>query len=340
MDFYTFVEEPLLWAVFIILAVAIFCRLSFFFYSIIKSARHKDSQFGYIATISVRSLAPYHKGTLKMPLYAALRYIFHVCLVVVPIWLSGHISLWEDSRLEISWTEIPDELADWMTIVLIGLAIWFIIRRFLFKEIRAKSSARDYTIILITALPFLTGYFLTHGTIDSIPFFGENITLIHMLTGEAMILMAAFLFCRTRMNTEKCVGCASCEIQCPTGTLETKDDITLKQRIFTYSHYQCICCGECVKTCPEDAAELRHEVSIRRFFQTGKKQEIRAVDLKACERCGALFAPVPQMEKVGKTFENDYLRFCPICRKANIGDYIKTLSPWHNKSKSSNKQAA
>ena len=340
MDFYTFVEEPLLWFVFIILVVAILWRLSFFFYSIIKSSKPKDLKFGYISAIIGRSLVPYHKGTLKTPLYASLRYIFHVCLIVVPIWLSGHISLWEDSRIEISWTEIPDALADWMTLVLLGLAVWFILRRFLFKDIRVKSSFKDYAIILCTALPFLSGYFLTHGTIDSVPFFGDNIMLIHMLTGEAMILMAAFLFCRTRMNTAKCVGCASCEVQCPTGTLETIDDKAAKQRIFKYSHYQCICCGECVKTCPEDAAELRHEVSVRRLFQTVTKQEIRTVELKACERCGALFAPVPQMEKVGKTFENDYLRFCPICRKTNIGDYIKSLSPWHNKNKTSNKRAA
>ncbi|MBN1276496.1 MAG: 4Fe-4S binding protein [Deltaproteobacteria bacterium] len=340
MDFYTFVEGPLLWIVFIILAISIFCRLSFFFSSIIKSAGHKDVKSAYTVAMLGRSLVPFHMGTIKMPLYAALRYVFHVCLLVVPVWLSGHISLWEESRFEISWIELPDKWADWMTLVLLGLAAWFIIRRSLFKDIRVKSSIRDYFIILITALPFLTGWFLTHGTIDSLPFFGENITLIHMLTGEAMILMAAFLFCRTRIDTSKCIGCASCEIQCPTGTLETKDDAAKKQRIFKYSHYQCICCGECVKTCPEDAAELRHEVSIRRFFQAGAKHEIRAVELKACERCGALFAPVPQIEKVGKTFENDCLHFCPDCRKSNMGDYLKSLSPWHHSTKKSDNMTA
>lgn len=337
MDFYSFVEGPLLWIAFIILIIGIISRLCFFFYAIIKSGKYKNFKWGYIAGTLGRSLVPFHMATLKKPVYAIPRYIFHICLFVVPIWLAGHISLWEESRFEWYWTELPDEWADWMTLILLALAASFFIRRFVFKEIRSKSSITDYLVITITALPFLTGYFLTHGTVDSIPFLGDNMTLIHMLTGEAMILMAAFLFCRTRLNTAKCVACASCEISCPTGTLESRDEGN--QRIFTYSHYQCICCGACVSTCPENAAELRHEISLRRFFQIAGKQEIQSAELKACERCGAFFAPVPQMEKVGKTFENDYLRFCPVCRKLNLGDYLKSLSPWHHKMKMPDKKA-
>ena len=216
-----------------------------------------------------------------------------------------------------------------MTLLVLGLAVYFLIRRIIIPNIRFDSAISDYILIVITALPFVTGYFLTHGSQDSIPFLGENMAVIHMMSGEAMIIMVVFLFCRTRLNTEKCIGCAACELSCPTGTLESNDEEN--QRIFTYSHYQCICCGACVSTCPEMAAELRHEMSLGRFFQVVPKQEIRSVELKACERCGAFFAPEPQLDKIGQTFKDDYMHFCPRCRKVNIGDLLYQLSPWHRK---------
>jgi phage FluMu protein Com len=78
---------------------------------------------------------------------------------------------------------------------------------------------------------------------------------------------------------------------------------------------------------------LRHEISLKRFFQIISKYEIRSVELAKCERCGELFAPVPQLDKIGQVFAHDYLRFCPRCRKVNIGDLLHELSPWHKSPK-------
>ena len=329
MNFSSFIEGPLLWTVFLLFIIGITVRIVFFFFEIIKSSKDKDYKLWYSLVTFGRSLLPFHNAARKKPIYATLRYIFHICLIAVPVWLSGHIALWEESRFELTWTSLPDAWADWMTLLLLGLAIYFLIRRIVVKDIRFTSSVPDYVIIILTALPFATGYFLTHGSLESIAFLGNNMWTIHILSGEAMILMAVFLFCRTRLNTQKCTGCAACELNCPTGTLESTDEGNV--RIFTYSHYQCICCGACVNTCPEEAAELRHEISLARFFQIFPKQEIRSVELTACERCGALFAPEPQLDKVAQTITADYLHFCPTCRKANLRDTLYTLAPWPKK---------
>lgn len=333
MDFETFVEGPLLRVVFVILLVGVVARVAFFFSSIIKNSHGKDSRLGYNLAIFGRCLVPFHKALTKKPAYAVLRYIFHGCLFVVPIWLSGHIVLWSESRFEWDWAALPDAWADWMTLVLLGLAAYFLIRRIVFGKVRPDSGVSDYVLITVAALPFVTGYFLTHGTLDAVAFLGDNMRLIHVLSAQAMIVMTAILFCRTRLNTRICTGCASCELSCPTGTLESKDLGNL--RIFKYAHYECICCGACVNTCPEDAAELRHEISLKRFFQVVPKQEIRSVELKACERCNALFVPEPLFDKIGRTFTHDYLRYCPNCRKVNIADLYRRLSPWHRASKES-----
>jgi NAD-dependent dihydropyrimidine dehydrogenase PreA subunit len=118
---------------------------------------------------------------------------------------------------------------------------------------------------------------------------------------------------------------------CPSKTLTYTDKGNFRK--FDYSLYQCICCGSCVNTCPENAAELRHELSTKALYQVFSKQEIRSVELESCDKCGALFVPEPLMDKIKKSFTNEYLAFCPDCRKTNIGDIYKQLSPWHRASK-------
>jgi len=325
MDLDAFAEGTLFWIVSLVFLVALSARLVFFILKIIMSSRGKESRWAYALPIYGRFFLPFHKGVPKKPLYAALRYVFHTCLLAVPIWLSGHVSLWEMSRFEWSWRSLPSPWADGMTLVLLFIAAYFTVRRLVSSRLRPESSPWDFVVIIVAGLPFLTGYFLTHGTLEPIPFLADNMRLIHVLSGQAMILMAAFLFCRTRLNPKTCTGCASCELSCPTGTLESRDQGAL--RIFSYSHYQCICCGACVHTCPEDAAQLRHEVSLRQFFQVIPKQEIRSVDMKACRKCGALFVPEPLFDKIGRDFKDDYLFLCPNCRITNVGEVYRKVAP-------------
>lgn len=331
MDLASFLEGPLLWTVFLILIIGVLTRLLIFFIEIIRNSSGNEFRLGYNLATLGRFLAPFHMAVPKRPWYAALRYLFHVFMIAVPIWLSGHIVLWTESRFEWEWNALPDIWADWMTIILLGLATYFFIRRIVLKDIRLTSSISDYVLIILTALPFMTGYFVTHGSLDTISFLGDNMRSIHVLSGEAMMLMVVVLFCRTKLNAIRCTGCAACEMNCPTGTIESSDEGNL--RTFIYSHYQCIGCGSCVSVCPEDAAELRHEISLNRFFQIATKHEIRSVELKECERCGAFFAPEPQLDKVSQTIAADYLRFCPACRKTNLRDFYYRLAPLPGKAK-------
>jgi ferredoxin len=247
-------------------------------------------------------------------------------MVVVPVGLPAHIMLWESSSLELSWPALPDAPADWMTVIVIVLAVVFLLRRIIFPEIRRQSSFFDYLFIIIILLPFLSGYFLAHGTLDSIPFFLDHMLTIHILSGCTMIIAAVFIFLRFPLDIKKCTGCAACELDCPTGTLESIDKGI--QRIFSYSHYQCISCGACIKTCPEGAAQLRHEIGLLRFFQVLKKQAIRSVELQICKKCGDLFAPVPQLDQAAKTITEDYIYFCPRCKMRNAADTFRQMSPF------------
>jgi len=194
MDFYSFVEGPLLWVAFLTFIIGSLIRAIMFFSESLKKDKiiYQYFSWKYIFATFGRWMLPLNKDVAKNPVFTILAYIFHVCLIVVPIWLSGHITLWEESRFEWSWTSMPDGLADWMTLIFLAIALFFLLRRIISADIRLISTFSDYFLLIVTALPFLTGYFLTHGTLDNIAFLGDNMQIIHMLSGELMLILIPF----------------------------------------------------------------------------------------------------------------------------------------------------
>jgi len=325
--FWYFVEGELLWITFILFAIGVMIRAAFFVYATLKNNKimYKHFKWKQVLAIWVRMFLPFHKALVKKPIYTILRYIFHICLIVVPIWLGGHIDLWEYSGFGWYWTPLPDAWADWMILLVLGLAAYFLFRRVIFTDLRLSSSMSDYLLIVIAVLPFITGYSYVYGTLDFIPFLENNMLSIHILSGEVMLIVTVFLFCRIRLNDEKCTGCGACTLDCPAGALNLRDEGKL--RIFIYSCCQCICCGACVNSCPEKAAELRHEISIKKYFQVFSKEKIRTVELVTCEKCGAQFMPVPQIEQIERMMDEkkiqiSVLKYCEKCKKRLAGTDI------------------
>lgn len=327
MTFVSFVEGPLLWGVFIIFILGIAARVAFSLLAAIRGLKGSDYKGVYILSTIGRSLLPFHKAVKKRPVYAALRYAFHACLFVVPIFLVGHIVLWEESWFEWSWKAIPGVWADWMTLLLLALAAFFLIRRIFDKKIRPASNNSDRLFIVLAALPFLTGYLLTLSDLDSSSFLGDHMWTIHVLTSEILLLTVVFLFCRPRIYDRVCTGCAACEINCPTEALESREEGN--RRLFIYSLYHCISCGDCVRTCPEGAVELRHNISLKDFFRVVSKERMRSVELKLCERCGTPFAPLPQVEKITDMIHDDHVRFCSNCKEDQYAETLQRRGSSH-----------
>lgn len=198
MDLYLLAEGPFLWAAFLIFVLGTIVRVVLTISLATKRDKvlFRDFSLKYVLATMARWLLPLNKTVAKNPVFTIAGYIFHICLIVVPIWLSGHIMYWEMSRFGWSWTAIPDALADWMTILFLAIACFFLLRRIFSKDIRLLSTFYDYILLIIVALPFLTGYFLSHGTLDHIDFFGNNMMLIHMLSGELMLISIPF----TKLN--------------------------------------------------------------------------------------------------------------------------------------------
>ncbi|MGD2127256.1 MAG: hypothetical protein PVG99_14325 [Desulfobacteraceae bacterium] len=194
MDFFSFVEGPLLWVAFLTCLIGTLVK-AILLYSVSRKTDpviYKHFKWKWVFATYARWLLPINRDVAKNPVFIPLVYVFHICLLVVPIWLSGHITLWEESRFAFSWTPIPDGLADWMTLILLAIAIFFLLRRILSPDIRTISTFSDYFLLVVTALPFATGYFTTHGTLEGVGFLGDNMMLIHMLCGELVLILMPF----------------------------------------------------------------------------------------------------------------------------------------------------
>ena len=194
MDFYAFVEGPLLRAAFLIFIIGTLVRAALFLFTSYKMDKiiYQHFSLKYILSSLVLWLLPLNKSVPKNPIFTVLTYIFHLCLIVLPIWIYQHIIYWELSRFEWSWASIPAVLADWMTLIFLAIALFFLVRRIFSADIRLLSTFSDYFLLVVTVMPFLTGYFLTHGTLDGNSFLKDNMQLIHILSGEVMLILIPF----------------------------------------------------------------------------------------------------------------------------------------------------
>lgn len=188
---YEFVCGPLVWIAFGLFLGGCLFRL----WQLITLARSKEkSIFSYFSLYhSLRSIGhwmvPFATVSMrKNPVMTIVAFAFHICLLLAPLFLLAHIVLWEEAW-GLSWWALPDGVADIMTLVVIAACGYFVVRRLRRPEVNYVTSASDYVILAIVALPFITGFYCR------MQWPGYQIMVIfHVLSGE--IMLAAIPFTR------------------------------------------------------------------------------------------------------------------------------------------------
>ncbi|MEN8244586.1 MAG: TmcC family electron transfer complex membrane anchor subunit [Thermodesulfobacteriota bacterium] len=188
-DVYSFVTGPLAWLAFLLFIGGSLFQLGRMLYLVAKKERFI---FAYMSwKYSLRSIlhwiTPFATVNWKLhPILTIVTFAFHICLLATPLFLLSHIILW-DEAWNISWWAFPDALADVMTVVVILSCLFFLIRRLRQPEVRFVTSASDFVILFIVAMPFLTGFFAYH------QWFDYKVSLIlHILSGEVMLAVIPF----------------------------------------------------------------------------------------------------------------------------------------------------
>ncbi len=186
---YDLAVGPLAWLAFGIFIIGSVYRI----FAMRALALKKDGAF--VAYISwphaLKSLAHWFTpfgalGWKENPGVTVATFVFHVCLFLVPIFLMGHIVLFDTFR-GWSWPALPGGLADGLSIIVVLICAYFLWRRLSVPEVRFVTSSQDYLVLALVGLTFLTGVLAYHRIGDNLV-----LTTLHILCGEAMLIAIPF----------------------------------------------------------------------------------------------------------------------------------------------------
>lgn len=122
------------------------------------------------------------------PVTVTVSMLFHLCLLVVPLFLLGHNALIARA-LGLTLPSMPDGLSDMLTAAVLFCCAFFLLRRILLARVRAITSVYDYLVLALATLPFLSG-FLAYHQMSGLDY--RTLMIVHMLSGELMIMAIPF----------------------------------------------------------------------------------------------------------------------------------------------------
>jgi len=190
---YQFITGPLLWLSFAVFFIGVIVRIVRY----IRGLHWQMDRVAYTAHLSAGM-----KGALRSILYwlfpfgtrswrakpgmTLLIFIFHIGLIITPIFLQAH-NIILNERWGFSLWALPESVADILTIAVIITVIFMVLRRISFPEVRILTTAYDYLLLLIAVAPFVTGLLATYQVS------GYKFWLIaHVLCGEIMLIAIPF----------------------------------------------------------------------------------------------------------------------------------------------------
>ncbi|WP_028586976.1 TmcC family electron transfer complex membrane anchor subunit [Desulfocurvus vexinensis] len=188
--FYALVSGPLVWVAFAVFLGGGAWKL----WRLLSTARRKDVfiheywSWSHAVQSYLHWLTPFgSENSRRQPVMTVVTFLFHLGVVVVPLFTLGHLVLLEEGALGLSWPALPDAVVDAFAFVVLGGCAYFGWRRLALPQVRSVTSAADWGILALVAAPFATGILAYHGIGDAL-----LMTSLHMLAGEVMLAAIPF----------------------------------------------------------------------------------------------------------------------------------------------------
>jgi len=192
-QFYQFITGPLLWLSFGIFFVGLTVR-------VVRYVQGLDWQLDRVAYRAhpglglkgalrsiVHWLVPFWSvGWRAKPLYTAIFFVFHIGLVLTPLFLLGHAVIFKE-RWGVDWPTLSMGLADVLTIGVMITAVCIAIRRLALPEVRIVTTFYDFFLLLLSVAPFVTGFLAVHQASHY-----QLWLYSHILSGELLLIAIPF----------------------------------------------------------------------------------------------------------------------------------------------------
>jgi nitrate reductase gamma subunit len=134
-------------------------------------------------------LVPIKRVWHHRPIYSLISILFHIGLLLVPIFLFAHVELWRDT-LGFGWVTLPEFWADLLTLTTIAGGLALFIGRVFSRNASFLSRKQDYLWPLLLSIPFATGYLCANTTISPASY--QFFMLLHVLSAELIFVLIPF----------------------------------------------------------------------------------------------------------------------------------------------------
>ena len=141
---YDFSRGPLVWIAFGIFLIGSIYRIV----SVIKLAKKDKVVLPYMTwKYGLRSIlhwiTPFGARNMRLrPAFTVMTYLFHLSLLLVPLFTLGHALLWQESW-DIDWWALPNMLSKIMTFSVIIAGVIFVLRRIADPAVRFVTSVGE-----------------------------------------------------------------------------------------------------------------------------------------------------------------------------------------------------
>ena len=142
-----------------------------------------------VAIQTVEWLIPVRRLWRQRPVYSSVSFLFHVGLLVVPLFLTAHVLLWKRT-VGVSWPAVPQALADVLTLVVVVCGVALFIGRVWHQAARRLSRSQDYLWPLVLVVPFATGYACSNLALG--PNAYDVLMLLHVYMADLILLLIPF----------------------------------------------------------------------------------------------------------------------------------------------------
>jgi len=122
-------------------------------------------------------------------LYNLTSFVFHVGIIAVPVFLAGHVALWQQ-ELGLRWFTLPPTVADVLTVVTVAALFGMLLGRGINTGSRLLSKRQDWIMPILCMLPFVTGFLVAHPRFS--PVDAQVVYLLHLLSAELLLILVPF----------------------------------------------------------------------------------------------------------------------------------------------------
>jgi len=199
-DLYELIRGPVMTGTIILFAACLVYRVGQFLLATYRLPLKTTSygsrptlRFGFRELIrsvprKFRKLRTHYRNSLfsMMPFTTGLTVGYHAIIVTAIFFSAGHNVL-----LDLSWGfsfySIPENIMDVLTVYVIVVSLYYLIRRTFSAKMRFPLIFKDYVAILATAAPFVTGFMAYHQWFNY-----RTVIICHMISGQLMLLVLPY----------------------------------------------------------------------------------------------------------------------------------------------------